>query len=120
MAKKKITKAAKRWKKKRDITRVEKDRDTMWNILKGKNGRENITLFTADERKQYFAKPQAIGTIQCPFCAKPKVLVANKDGDKGKPEEDYIMRHNGAKSIMCDASLVSVQNLFKEKGQSVV
>lgn len=113
MAEKKITKAQKRWRKEREKRRLGKNGDKMWNKLKGKSERENIMLFSDDEKKKYFTKPKAIGTILCPLCGKLSILVANPDGPPGKPENDYIMRHNGEKSIMCDASLVLVQKFFK-------
>lgn len=113
MSEKKLTKALRRWRKVREKRRFEKDKDIVWNKLKGKIERENIVLFNDDEKKKYFTKPKAIGTIACPLCRKPGILVANPDGPSGKPENNYIMRHNGKKSIMCDASLAHVQKLFK-------
>jgi len=122
MAKKNPNKAEGRWRKEREERRVlnaqEKKLEShqeLIDILSNKDKRVSITLFTDDEKKEYFAKPQAIGTIQCPLCAKPKVLVANENGCQGKPEDDYIMRHNGTRHVMCDASLMLVQKLLKEK-----
>lgn len=111
MADKKKPKALKRQRKERDERRLARSGDQVWNALKGKNPRERITLFSEAVKKKFFAKRGAFGTITCPFCGKSSVLVANPEGVSGKPEHDYIMRHN-AKSFLCEGSLVPMKNLF--------
>ncbi|MBP9866811.1 MAG: hypothetical protein KBC41_01900 [Candidatus Pacebacteria bacterium] len=112
MADKKIPKAVKRWRRDRNIRRLERDFKELWSILKGKNIREKTTIFTEDEKKKYFFKKDAIGTITCPLCGKV-TFVANPNGIHGDALYDYIMRHN-AKKTLCSASLMPVKNFFDD------
>lgn len=111
MADKKVKKYVKRWRRNRRARRLEKCFAVVIDVLKEKNTREKITLFTDDEKKRYFSKKDAFGTITCPVCNKKLIFVANKNGSEGDPLDDYIMRHN-AKTFLCDASLAFVKNLF--------
>lgn len=82
------------------------------DIIVGKNMREHITLFK-EEKEKPLSKKYAIGIILCPLCGKNRIFVANHSGVAGKPEDDYIMRHDGQDGYDCKGSLVPVKNLFR-------
>jgi hypothetical protein len=114
MAKSKTTKAEKRWRNARAKRRLGDRGDEIWDVLKGVGRVDAIQMFTIEEKNKHFAKEKAFGTITCPFCGKSGILVENKLGVEGKKEDDYIARHNGKNSIMCDASRMHIQKLFKK------
>ena len=111
MAEKKVSKAIKRFRKEREKRREENKSDKIWDALKGVNSRENIKIFSPEEKARHFARPKAIGTTTCPVCGKSGVFVSNVGNVGGSPDNDIVMRHNNKKSVQCEASLKPLKNV---------
>ena len=128
MADKKTPKMVKRQREERGKRRIENkaraeiaaknadDRhgDKVWNVLSSKDERPHVKVFSEEEEKRNFTKKGAFGTLTCPLCGRPGVLVANPHGEKGDVYDDYVMTHRKLRnSFDCDASGVLIRNLFK-------
>ncbi len=113
MADKKLPKAVKRQRVLKRKNKKDKSHAELIDLIMNNDQRNRIAIFK-NENERPLGKKDAFGTITCPFCGKASVLVANPEGQSGKPEHDYIMRHN-AQKFLCSGSLVPIKNLFKSK-----
>lgn len=109
MAKHITNKAEKRWKEERKHRRQQKTFD----ILKGVNGRNLVTLFTPEEKQRHFARLTAIGWARCPLCENSRVLVTNNQGVDGSSEFDCLVNHNQKKvASLCEGSKKRLRDLL--------